>query len=29
MDIAFQIDAMPGLVFFTPSGFWAKLDPDN
>lgn len=29
MDIGFKIDVMPGLVFFTPQGFWAKLDPDN
>lgn len=31
IDLVFslEVDIMPGLIFFTPGGFWAKLDPDN
>ena len=29
LNITLDIDIMPGLIFFTPAGFWAKLDPDN
>ena len=29
LNIGFEIDLMPGLIFFVPAGFWAKLDPGN